>query len=113
MGDWDLEYRSSVPRQPRICGNAAFGRVSSREGDVGDNDAPLATRLVPPVGRLRLICVFAAGVAICAAILTGWGSVVTYAVPLLAVAVLAAELAVVHLSFGKQRWSFSVTEAAI
>ena len=78
--------------------------------DVGESSP---TRLVPPDARLRLICVFSACVATCSAIFTGWGSVVTYALPVLAVSVLAAELAVVHLSFGKQRWTFSVTEAAI
>jgi hypothetical protein len=71
------------------------------------------SELVPPAARLRLICVFAASLATCASVFTGWGSVVSYALPVLAVSVLAAELAVVRLSFGKQRWTFGVTEAAI
>jgi hypothetical protein len=76
---------------------------------VGDS----GTRLVPPAARTRLLSVFAAAVAVCSGLFTGWGSPVFYALPVLAVSVFAAELAVVHLSFGKQRWTFSVTEAAI
>jgi hypothetical protein len=69
--------------------------------------------LVPPVARIRLVAVFAAAVAVAAGVFDGWGNPPGYAVPALAVAVAAAELAVVHLSFGRQRWSFSMTEAAV
>jgi hypothetical protein len=60
-----------------------------------------------------LISVFAACVAVGAGLFTGWGSPVSYGLPVLALSVLATELAAVHLSFGKQRWTFTLTEAAI
>ena len=44
---------------------------------------------------------------------TGWGDVVVWAPVCLALAVAAAEIAVVHLQFGRQRWTFSLTEGAI
>ncbi|HVT20144.1 MAG TPA: hypothetical protein VHE57_01990 [Mycobacteriales bacterium] len=69
--------------------------------------------LVPPVARMRLLILFAAAAASAGGILVGWGNPVTYAVPVLAVVVVITELAVVNLSFGKQRWAFSLTEAAI
>ena len=60
----------------------------------------------------------APGVASCtvAAVMcgfTGWGHPVWYALPLLAAVVAATETAVAHLSFGRHRWTFSLTEAAI
>ncbi|HWB67218.1 MAG TPA: hypothetical protein VG708_10365 [Mycobacteriales bacterium] len=69
--------------------------------------------LIPPAARLRLVTVFAAGVATAAGVLTGWGSPVSYALPVLTVSVLAAELAAVRLTFGRQRWTFAITESAI
>jgi hypothetical protein len=63
--------------------------------------------------RVRLLAVAAAVVAVISAGLNGWGHPSWYAVPILAVVVAAAEVAVVHLSFGRQRWTFSLTEAAI
>ena len=68
---------------------------------------------MPPAARLRLLVIFAAAVAATSSILTGWGSPTAYAVPALAVSVFAAELAAVHLTFGRQRWTFALTEAAI
>jgi hypothetical protein len=62
---------------------------------------------------MRLLILFAAAVATAGGILTGWGGPVAYAVPVLAAVVVLTELAVVNLSFGKQRWAFSLTEAAI
>ena len=47
------------------------------------------------------------------AVLTGWGDVSWWTPIVLAVAVVVAETAVVHLSFGRQRWTFSLTEGAI
>src|SRR5580765_5138979 len=47
----------------------------------------------------------------CAA--TGWGSAPWMALPLLALAVAVTEIAVVHLSAGRQRFTFSLTEGAI
>jgi hypothetical protein len=69
--------------------------------------------LIPQPARLRLVAVFAAAAATAAGVLTGWGSPSSYALPALTVAVLAAELAAVHLTFGRQRWTFALTESAI
>ncbi|HWC35922.1 MAG TPA: hypothetical protein VG650_13990 [Mycobacteriales bacterium] len=69
--------------------------------------------LMPPRARMRLLIVFAASAATAGGILTGWGHPVAYAVPVLAVVVVLTELAMVNLSFGKQRWTFGLTEAAI
>src|SRR3954470_24407193 len=63
--------------------------------------------------KVRLLAGVAVAIGIAAAVATGWGDVVWWAAPVLAVAVAAAEVAVVHLSFGRQRWTFSLTEGAI
>ena len=63
--------------------------------------------------KVRLLAGIALLAGVAAAVVTGWGSVVWWAAPLLAVAVVVAEIAVVHLSFGRQRWTFSLTEGAI
>ena len=63
--------------------------------------------------KVRLLAGLALVVGVAAAIATGWGDVVWWAAPVLAVAVVVAEIAVVHLSFGRQRWTFSLTEGAI
>jgi hypothetical protein len=63
--------------------------------------------------RVRLLSAASSGVALIAGLLTGWGHPVWYAIPVLAVAVGAAERAVAHLSFGRQHWTFSLTEAAL
>lgn len=69
--------------------------------------------MMSPAGKVRALAVIALVVAGVAAGFNGWGSPEAYATPSLALAVLATELAVVHLSFGRQRWTFSLTEAAI
>ena len=51
--------------------------------------------------------------ALALGVLTGWGEPTWWAVPLLAAGVAAAEVAVVHLRFGRQRWTFSLTEAVL
>jgi len=66
-----------------------------------------------PAAKVRALAVLAVVVAGLAAGFNGWGTPAIYATPLLTGCVLATELAVVHLSFGRQRWSFSLTEAAI
>jgi hypothetical protein len=63
--------------------------------------------------RVRLLAVVACGLTAIAAVDVGWGHPAWWATPSLTLAVAAAELAVVHLSFGKQRWTFSLTEAGI
>jgi len=68
---------------------------------------------VSPAARVRLI---AAGSLLLTAFgvsVTGWGSVSLAALPLLALAVAVTEIAVVHLSAGRQRFTFSLTEGAI
>src|SRR5213595_296337 len=63
--------------------------------------------------QVRLLAAAALVIGVAAAVTTGWGDVVLWAPLALATAVTAAELAVVHLSFGRQRWTFSLTEGAI
>jgi hypothetical protein len=63
--------------------------------------------------KVRLLAGVAVAIGVAAAIATGWGDVVWWAAPVLTIAVVAAEVAVVHLSFGRQRWTFSLTEGAI
>src|SRR5690242_13742966 len=63
--------------------------------------------------RVRLLAGVALLVGVAVAAVTGWGGVAWWAPLVLAVAVVVAEIAVVHLSFGRQRWTFSLTEGAI
>jgi len=68
---------------------------------------------VSAAARVRLI---AAGSLLLTAFgcsFTGWGSASLLALPLLALAVAVTEIAVVHLSAGRQRFTFSLTEGAI
>jgi hypothetical protein len=66
-----------------------------------------------PARRVRAV----AGVSLVAAavlcVLGGWGDVPWWAPPLLAIVVSVSEVAVVHLQFGRQRWTFSLTEGAL
>ena len=62
------------------------------------------------VRRAAATCVLLAGGL---GLLTGWGPVRWWAPLLLAVAVAATEVAVVHLQFGRQRWTFSLTESVL
>jgi hypothetical protein len=57
--------------------------------------------------------VFAAAAATASGLLNGWGHPASYALPALTVAVFGTELLAVHLTFGRQRWTFGLTEAAI
>src|SRR3954466_1540377 len=63
--------------------------------------------------RVRLLSAVALVVGVAVAVLTGWGAVPLWAPAILAVAVVVAETAGVALSFGRQRWTFSLTEGAI
>src|SRR4051794_27894129 len=63
--------------------------------------------------KVRLLSAVAFVIGVGAAVPLGWGDVTWWAPLALAVAVAIAELAVVHLSFGRQRWTFSLTEGAI
>jgi hypothetical protein len=60
-------------------------------------------------GRVRILGGTALVFAGAAAVGTGWGAPTWWAVPLLAAVVAISEIAVVHLQFGRQRWTFSLT----
>jgi hypothetical protein len=66
-----------------------------------------------PVGQVKLLGGVAVAAAAGVAVANGWGAPVGWALPALIAAVVVTELAVVHLTFGRQRWTFSLTEAAI
>ncbi|MDP3712719.1 MAG: hypothetical protein Q8R60_09565 [Mycobacteriales bacterium] len=66
-----------------------------------------------PLRVLRAVAAGCLAVAAVVAPMLGWGDVTWWAVPALAVAVAMSESAVVYLTFGRQRWQFSLTEAAI
>jgi hypothetical protein len=63
--------------------------------------------------RVRVLAGAAAAVTLPVAILTGWNGAPWWAPVLLAVGVMVSEIAVVHLAFGRQGWTFSLTEGAI
>src|SRR5579875_2425464 len=63
--------------------------------------------------RVRLLAAVALVVAAVGAVTAGWSDPAWWAVVCLAVLVGCAETAVVHLAFGRQRWTFSLTEAAM
>ncbi len=66
-----------------------------------------------PARQIRGIAAGAALVALVAVLVDGWGAPSWWAVPLLAAAVSASEIAVVSLQFGRQTWTFSLTEGAL
>jgi len=68
---------------------------------------------VNPLRRVRTVALFAAVVALVAALTDSWGPSAWWAVPVLAIAVAVSELAVVKLEFGRQRWAFSLTESVL
>jgi hypothetical protein len=63
--------------------------------------------------KVRTIGGSAVALSLVVAVSAGWGSPRWWAVPLLAIVVTISEIAVVHLQFGRQRWTFSLTEGAI
>ncbi len=67
-------------------------------------------RSAAAVRAAAALCLAAAGAL---GLLSGWGAPAWWALPALAVGVALSELAVVHLQFGRQRWTFSLTEAAL
>ena len=66
-----------------------------------------------PAARVRHVALvsFLAASAITAVI--GWGHIAWWAPLLLTLVVGISEVAVVHLQFGRQRWTFSLTEGAL
>ena len=62
---------------------------------------------------VRLVAAASLLVALAVCVVTGWGEIPWWAVPTLALVVAGSEIAVVHLQFGRQRWTFSLTEGAL
>jgi hypothetical protein len=98
----DLERR-------HVVGRDLVGRDLERRDLV---QLRLGRRMTAPT-RVRLGALVALAAGIGLAVLAGWGRVGWWALPLLAVVVAVTEVAVVHLSAGRQRWTFSLTEGAI
>jgi hypothetical protein len=67
----------------------------------------------PPGRTVRLVGVLSLLLALALCLVAGWGDVPWWSLPVLAAAVAGAEIAVVHLQFGRQRWTFSLTEGAL
>jgi len=70
-------------------------------------------RLVSPQRRVAALGGASLALALAGCLYAGWGSPALWAPFALAAGVAASELAVVHLAFGRQRWSFSCTDGAI
>ena len=66
-----------------------------------------------PGARVRTAAAVATGLALLAAVLAGWGRPYWWALPLLTVAVAAAEITVAEINAGRRPWTFSGTEAAV
>ncbi len=66
-----------------------------------------------PIRRVCAIATGAAGIAILGLLYSGWGHSSWWALPVLVAAVAGSELAVVKMTFGRQRWTFSLTEGAV
>ncbi len=64
-------------------------------------------------GRIRHVNLVAATAAVVGSVACGFGRPAWWGVPTLALVVAISEIAVVHLSFGRQRVTFSLTEGAI
>ena len=71
------------------------------------------TRPVTGTGTVRLVGALCLLVALGTSLVTGWGDVPLWAVPVVAAGVAVSETAVVHLQFGRQRWTFSLTEGVL
>ncbi|MEO6203952.1 MAG: hypothetical protein ABIO67_00990 [Mycobacteriales bacterium] len=79
--------------------------------------APAATTYArmrrTPAAQVRLLALVCLPVAALLCWLQAWGAPTWWAPLVLAVAVAVSEVAVVHLQFGRQRWTFSLTEGAL
>jgi len=69
--------------------------------------------MVGPPRRVRTVAAASFVLALVVCGLVGWGSAPWWAPLLLATVVAISEVAVVHLQFGRQRWTFSLTEGAL
>ncbi|MGB8651750.1 MAG: hypothetical protein WCD35_13940 [Mycobacteriales bacterium] len=66
-----------------------------------------------PSRRIRAVAAAALLVALVASLLSGWAAPAWWAVPVLGLVVAISEIAVVSLQFGRQTWTFSLTESAL
>ena len=66
-----------------------------------------------PASKIRVVAALAVCAGVVGAFVVGWGDAPWWSPILLTAAVVVAEIALVHLSFGRQRYSFSLTEGAI
>jgi hypothetical protein len=66
-----------------------------------------------PATHVRAVAAVALLWALAASLLQDWGAPAWWALPVLALVVATSEVAVVHLHFGRQRWTFSLTEGAL
>ena len=66
-----------------------------------------------PASRVRVVALVSFLAASVLAAADGWGQVVWWAPLALLLVVGLSEVAVVHLQFGRQRWTFSLTEGAL
>ncbi len=66
-----------------------------------------------PHRRVRLVAAIFACIAVLVALQQPWDAPAWYAVPLLALGVALSESAVVPLQFGRQTWTFSLTESVL
>lgn len=66
-----------------------------------------------PSRRVSLVTVAALLGTLVGGVALGWGSPSWWALPLLTAAVAGTELAVVHVTFRRQRWTFSLTEGVL
>lgn len=63
--------------------------------------------------RIAQLAGVAALFAAVGGVAVGWGAVAWWALPLVTALVLGTETAVVHMAVGRQRWTFSLTEALL
>src|SRR3954471_5855419 len=66
-----------------------------------------------PAARVRLVALLSCLAAAVLTAVAGWGHIAWWAPVLLTMVVGLSEVAVVHLQFGRQRWTFSLTEGAL
>ena len=66
-----------------------------------------------PTRRIRFLAALSLVTAALLSFTMGWGDVTWWQPLVLAVVVVLSETAVVHLQFGRQRWTFSLTEGAL
>ena len=88
-------------------------RVRSGPGTYDRDARRTVVSDIRSAGRVRLLAAGCVLLAVVLGLLSGWGTPAWWALPALALAVAATELAVVHLQFGRQRWTFSLTEGVL